>query len=220
MSMSEKNFKLFLNELTTPVFICKDTGEIVFANKQCKKVLDLPDHLVGKTKVSEILMFDSKNKQKIKKALSSDKSNEVQSFILDRTQPDQLILLNLNIQPVEETEGWESFYLVELDCRDEIYFDSKKIQILGKKTGDIAHAISNPLSIIQFNCETLTLMFDQGIEISSKTLSEKVSVMDQATGRITENLNVLKSISNNLTTLNGDELDELLKVEAPSDQQH
>lgn len=203
------DFEVVIKHLEQPCLICNAKSEIYNLNGACKLLFNLPDNPQKIPNLDQLIILDQQWQEEIKKIFKNKTSGNVEAFVSEEPIDNQLIALDIKISHLSELDVVPSLFLVQITKAEAREFSENTLQALGKYTGDISHAISNPLAIIKINCDTMVIKIQKNGSIDIETLTQKIDKLNDATTRITKEVEKLKKLSRDLKNVDTQTIDTI-----------
>jgi nitrogen-specific signal transduction histidine kinase len=212
------DIKEIFNLITLPFLVTNHKRKILFANESCIELLNLDKSNVQNQSIDKIFKLSDLEVSDMELSIKKKKVHILKKQI--QLSENEYIDLVIKIKAVRvPMEAQDGFYM-ECELNKENYLSEDNLVRLGNITGQIAHEISNPLSVIKIQCDNFSLKAKKQTSFTSDEVLERVKTFSKASDRIQQSNNELKNISKDLLNLELNSLKNHLDKDDPNFPQH
>lgn len=205
----QMDFTLLLDKLDRAVLIIDESYNLTFLNAAAKRALKIPYEAETNKKLTDFGLLQNKGKEQLKIAMDDHLGIRLPIFIYSDREKNEIIEKELIMNPLNDKDSTTRLFVLEMGDTILASIEVERLRTLGTQTGDLAHAISNPLSVIQINCDTLEIESKKTPQMPSEKILQKVEKMGKALSRVTTETNQLKDMSRKLSMVSEENLVEL-----------
>lgn len=213
------DFESLMNKLSLPVIVSDLNLNLRFLNESAKLAFRMADSQWCSKTILDLLVIRQDDKKLLEKAIEDNLAIKLSAFFKVQKKTSELVEKKMTCNSFRSEATGSRYCLFEIENEIQSSISLQTIQGLGKMTGDLSHALSNPLAVMQINCETLDLRCQKADSVKSETVQKKVSRIEKALNRVIGENQKLKDLSCKLCSADEQSLNEMIP-KMPVDQSH
>ncbi len=213
------NFIDLVNKIDRSIIITTTAFKLEFLNTKACEELHIHDSKYEGRSFLDLITLREEDLELVTSVIEDDRSVKIPVFIGVEKGGHEVLEKHMVCKKMKNSLSNEDLLFFEIDTTVHSLVGIDKLQNLGRFTGDLAHALSNPLAVIQINCDSLDIECKKAETIQTKTVQTKVTRIATALDRVSEENQKLKDLSRQLTSADFNSIDAL--APAPdSDKNH
>lgn len=211
------DFKEILDISESCLLVTDSQLKVEYISSSAKEILNFTSPPEDSPRLTELMSIRTDDLDRVGDHMLIRKSVQFYAFLRDQEDSDKLIEKAIVGRAFGTKKQGRYIFIIQ-DGHDS-GCKLEHIRKLGVLTGDMAHAISNPLAVVQLNCDSLSLEFSKKEPPDIDVVLAKVGRMSRALGRVADETGKLKILSTQLSSLSEKALDELMALD-DFDQHH
>jgi nitrogen-specific signal transduction histidine kinase len=195
------DFKQLVNQWNRPIIITDKKLTVRFLNKKALHDLGAHQAVSEKHKLTDYLQISKADLEFLHTAVTDGLGLRIRVGKKGSRATASDATLNLHGFPVHRVAGEASTVYFELELESSAHPDLSTAYLrgVGRLTGELAHSLSNPLAIVQINCESLELSCQNKESLPAAMVEGKVQKIGGALARVSAETRKLKELSQKLS---------------------
>ncbi len=194
------NFIDLVNKIDRPIVVTSTTFKLEFMNTMACQEFHIHDNRYEGRPFLELITLREKDLELIASVINDDRSVKIPVFIGLEKGGHEVVEKHMICRKLTNSLSKEDLLFFEIESTIHSLIGIDKFQDLGRLTGDLAHALSNPLAVIQINCDSLDIECKKAETIKTEAVQTKVTRIATALDRVGEENQKLKDLSRQLTS--------------------
>lgn len=212
------SYEALFQMISQPLFVANSDKKIIYMNNQALKFLEIPKDQLGKLYFDQIFDFTDKELDNIEELLLSEQAfHGSTNYTVSNTES---MTLGVLIKGMPLPYGNRVGYYFEVYQENKITISENDLKILGHRTSEIAHDISNPLAVLRIHCDNFVLKAQKTEQFSSVEILERVKKLLNASKRLESCNEELKSLSKTLIDYDENQFKRLVSPKTNDDFNH
>ncbi len=208
------DFEKIVNRMDQIILLTGPSLKLNYANQQARTELSLGNEETWTLEaLTDLVWLRQEDRVKLTSSVANEIPIRLPAFLRNPKDPAELFEKEMRCSPLGFGENGIKLFLFEIRESKTSSIEMQTIQSLGKVASDIAHGISNPLAVIQINCENLKLSLESTGQSDDKNLLSKTEKIASATERVTDQNSRLKKISRNMLNASSENINVLLNFD-------
>jgi nitrogen-specific signal transduction histidine kinase len=204
MLLENHSFKELFEMVTQAIVVTDESLNLIYVNSTGRRFFALSQSEIIRLNLIRLLPTFEKS---IKEITHSLNPGDVTHGVF-KSDSESILSVHFRVKCTEIAN--KQAYFFEFEKQSNTSLNTEHMSRLGRFAGDIAHSISNPLAVLQIQCDNFSLLSKKQLTFRAAEVAEKIQKMLHATERIDSYTQNLKDLSKRLMSQNLAEINAFL----------